>query len=287
MTQTPALIVDAACHIGENPLWHREQRRLYWCDIPRGRIYRYNPRTLAVEIVREGDAVGGFTIESDGALLLFKQSGAIARWNDGVEEIVVSGIERERESRFNDVIADPAGRVFCGTMSTETQKGRLYRLDPDGSLHVVVRDVSCSNGLAFSLDNKRLFYTDSFERTIYVFDYDSENGEIGNRRVLIKTKPKDGFPDGMTVDSQGCLWTAMWDGGCIVRYSPDGREMFRRAVPADKVTSLTFGGPELRMLFITTAGGEEPTRDNKFPGAVFSLETNIAGVPEFRSRIHT
>jgi len=114
----PELIADYACQCGENPLWHPVQKRLYWTDIPRGRLYRYDPAAKRHEECYAGEVVGGFTIQADGALLLFMARGAVARWDGGKLEHVIGEIPDERESRFNDVIADPAGRVFCGTMAT-------------------------------------------------------------------------------------------------------------------------------------------------------------------------
>src|SRR5580698_9676078 len=112
------LIADYACETGENPLWHPFERRLYWCDIPKGRLFRYDPATGIHEQCFEGRVIGGFTIQADGALLLFMDRGTIALWRDGCVTEVVSEIAAERNSRFNDVIADPHGRVFCGTMSS-------------------------------------------------------------------------------------------------------------------------------------------------------------------------
>src|SRR5438094_350720 len=110
------MIADEACVIGEGPLWHPDERRLYWTDIGLGRMFRYDPATNAHEQVYEGEAVGGFTVQADGALLLFMARGAIKTWHDGRVSTVVEDIPDERTTRFNDVIADPAGRVYCGTM---------------------------------------------------------------------------------------------------------------------------------------------------------------------------
>src|SRR5688500_7336911 len=136
MNLEPELIADYACVVGEGPLWHPQERRVYWVDIDRGRIFRYDPATGQHEMCYEGDTVGGFTIQANGALLLFMGRGAIKTWRDGELATIVEEIPDERESRFNDVIADPAGRVFCGTMPSGDQLGRLYRLDLDGTLTV-------------------------------------------------------------------------------------------------------------------------------------------------------
>jgi len=136
-------VADCACDTGENPLWHPMEKRLYWCDIPRGHIFRYDPISGLYEQCYGGRVVGGFTIQSDGSLLLFMDGGAIAIWRNRKITEIVSEIEAEQGSRFNDVIADPKGRVFCGTMSTTKSKGRLYRLEVDGSIQPVLEGIGC------------------------------------------------------------------------------------------------------------------------------------------------
>ena len=180
----PELIADYACVIGEGPLWHPQERRLYWIDIARGHIYRYQPASGVHEQVYEGDSVGGFTIQADGALLLFMERGAVKTWRDGALTTLIEEIPAERDSRFNDVIADPVGRVFCGTIATADHQGRLYRLDPDCSLTEVQGDVGTSNGLGFTPDRTRMYYTDSPKYEIYLFDYDVASGSISNRVCL-------------------------------------------------------------------------------------------------------
>ena len=146
----PELVADYQCQVGEGPMWHPMEKRVYWTDIPTGRMFRFDPSTGEHERFYEGEEVGGFTVQDDGALLLFMATGAVARWRDGDLSHIVDEIPEERESRFNDVIADPAGRVFCGTMPTGDSLGRLYRLDLDGSLTVVLEGIGISNGMGFT-----------------------------------------------------------------------------------------------------------------------------------------
>ena len=163
----PRAVADYGCVTGENPLWHPTEKRVYWTDIPTGRLFRYDPATGEHEQCYDGEQVGGFTLQPDGALLLFMARGAIALWRDGDMTTLIDEIPAERESRFNDVIADPAGRVFCGTMPTEHSLGRLYRLDLDGATTPVIEHVHCSNGMGFTADRKTMYYTDSGVRRIY------------------------------------------------------------------------------------------------------------------------
>jgi len=282
----PELIADYACRTGEGPLWHPLEGRVYWCDIPAGRLFRYDPATGAHEMFYEGEVVGGFTIQEDGALLLFGAGGSVRVWRDGLATTVIDRIPGEEDSRFNDVIADPAGRVFCGTMSSPSHAGRLYRLDPDGSLRVVVERVGTSNGMGFTPDRRGMYYTDTRAREIYLYDYDAASGEIANRRVFVRLGDDEpGGPDGMTVDAEGYVWSARWDGGALYRYAPDGSQVQRVSFPARKVSSVIFGGPEYTDMYVTTAGGQDKAKEGAGAGALFRLRTGVRGVPEFSSRV--
>lgn len=286
---TPRVAIDVRCDVGENPLWHAVDACLYWTDIPAGRIHRAVPRgsagdAAAPETVFEGAVVGGFTIQADGRLLLFMADGRIAHLRDGVLSPVLESITDERGSRFNDAIADPRGRVFCGTMATPDRPGRLYRLDLDGSARVVLEGLQLSNGLAFSSDHRHLYCTDSYAHVIHRLEYDEATGDVGPPEVFIRANEADGLPDGLTRDADGCLWSARWGGRCVIRYDPDGREMARLTLPVRYVTSVTFGGPDLRDLYITTAtdAGAAPDEPS---GAVFVADPGVRGVAEFPSRV--
>jgi sugar lactone lactonase YvrE len=281
----PELIADYACNTGEGPLWHPTERRVYWVDIPAGRIFRYDPATGAHEQCYQGEVVGGFTIQADGALLLFMARGAVKVWREGTLTTVIEEIPEERESRFNDVHADPEGRVFCGTMPSPAGPGRLYRLDPDGTLTRLLEGVGCSNGMAFTPDLSQMYYTDSGKREIYLFDYDRSTGALTNQRLFQRTPEDEGVPDGMTVDAEGYIWSARWDGGCLVRCAPDGTEERRIHFPAKKVSSVTFGGETYEDMYVTTAGGDHKETDGAGAGALFRVRAGIRGVPEFASRI--
>ena len=203
----PEPIADFACRCGEGPLWHPAEQVLYWVDIPTGRVLRYDPHgdngRGTSEQVWAGEEVGGLTLQADGSLLLFLARGAIKiRKPNGDMETVVEEIEGEQTTRFNDVIADPEGRVFCGTMPTRERKGRLYRLERDGSLHIVRENVGCANGMGFTPDRKQMYFTDTPTRQIVRFDYDVQTGALTNETVFanVSADAGHGAPDGMTVD---------------------------------------------------------------------------------------
>ena len=280
------LIADYACVCGEGPLWHPIEERVYWLDIVNPRMFWYEPATGRHASFDVGRVVGGFTIQADGALLLFMDRGSIGTWKAGRLQLLVEEIPDERETRFNDVFADTRGRVFCGTMPTRERPGRLYRLDCDGSLHRLLEGIRCSNGMGLTLDRRRLYYTDSEAYTIYVFDYHEETGELSNRRIFVAHGPEDGLPDGMTVDAQGNVWSAHWDGGCLIRYNRDGQETLRIPFLARKVSSVTFGGDDYQDMYVTTAGGDNKAEEGEGAGALFRLRMpGVRGLPEYFSRI--
>ena len=194
-------------------------------------------------------------------------------------------IPEERDSRFNDVIADQAGRVFCGTMSSDYSSGRLYRLDRNRVIRPVIASVGCSNGMGFTPDLKGLYHTDSFAGLICRFDYIAHTGELENREIFAIVPSSDGLPDGLTVDRNGCVWSALWDGSSLVRFDAQGRIDIRISLPTRKVSSLAFGGPDLQDVYITTAGGNTKEEDGPAAGSLLRLRLGVSGRPEFFSNI--
>ncbi|ELZ15446.1 SMP-30/Gluconolaconase/LRE domain protein [Haloterrigena salina JCM 13891] len=283
-------VADTQNDTGEGPLWHPDEGCLFWVDIPAGELYRFDPdaetHTLAYET--DGDQpIGGFTIQTDGSLLLFG-NGRVSRWQPGSESATLV-TDVDADTRFNDVIADPEGRVFCGTMPGEDSLGDLYRLDVDATVTTVVEDVDIANGMGFTADLETFYFTESEARRIYAFDYDRETGGLSNRRTFVETPAADGIPDGLTVDGDDYVWSARWNGGRAVRYDPTGDPVDRLTVPARKVSSVTFAGPEYDDLYLTTAleGGDREAEGDG-AGALFratGLETG--GSEAFRSRIKT
>jgi D-xylonolactonase len=281
----PTLIVQERCATGEGPLWNPFDEQLYWADIPRGRIYRYNPRSRRHELCLSGAAVGGFTIQDDGSLLLFMERGRVQRWQNGRATTLIDELPAERSTRFNDVIADPAGRVFCGTMPDDQGRARLYRLETDGSIALALDDLGQSNGMGFTPDAGGLYLTDTKANTITRYRYDERSGDLSDPEVIVQLAGEYPALDGLTVDSAGCLWAAHYGGGCLARYDQEGREVARIALPTSRVTSAGFGG-DGSDLYITTAGGDEAApEEDPAAGGLFHLRVAVAGRPEFRSRV--
>lgn len=281
----PELIVDLPCQTGESPHWHPFERKLYWLDIPAGRIYRYDPKTALNELVYEGEVVGGFTIQTDGALLLFMARGAIKVWRDGQLTTVITEIPEERDTRFNDVAADPVGRVYCGTMPGTNHPASLYLLATDGSLSKVLGDITVSNGMGFTPDLRQMYHTDTRRHVINLYDYDRDTGAIRFNRVFVRLPEDDGRPDGMTVDAEGYVWSGLFAGGCLVRFAPDGREDTRLALPALNVTCPTFAGEDYADMYITTGGGQNRAENGPLAGSLFRVRPPLGGVPRFLSDI--
>ena len=287
----PTRVADTHNHTGEGPLWHPDENRLYWLDIPNGELLRYDPATDEHERCYEADAIGGFTIQKDGSLLLFEDAGKVEIWRDGTTETVIEEIPEERDTRFNDVIADPEGRVFCGTMPSDDHLGGLYRLDPDGTITKVLDGLQIPNGMGFTPNRSGFYFNETEAESVYRFEYDAGTGEISNRDVFVDTTDEEGSPDGMTVDADGYVWTAYWNGGCLVRYTPDGEEDRRIDFPARKVSCVTFGGKGYEDAYVTTAlgpgEGEPRSREEEGDGAgaLFRFSPGVAGRPEFRSDV--
>ncbi|MFP4345906.1 MAG: SMP-30/gluconolactonase/LRE family protein [Anaerolineales bacterium] len=282
----PQVVADRACHTGEAPLWHPSEQALYWVDIPRGRLYRYSPNSAETELCLEGPPVGGLTLQPDGALLLFMQGGAVRRWQGDEITTLVEGIPGEQHNRFNDVVADPEGRVFCGTMPAEDHAARLYRLDLDGGITLLVEGLGMSNGLDLSPDMQRLYHVDTRKGIIHVYDYERTTGELRNRRPFVEVgQDLQGKPDGLVVDVEGHIWVAFYGGGAIIRYHPDGSRERRIELPVSQVTSLAFGGLDYTDLYITTAGGDNREKNGAAAGALFRMRPGVQGKPPFLSRV--
>ena len=281
------LIADYACKTGEGPIWHPDEQQLYWTDIPNGRLFRWDPHLGQHSAVYQGEQVGGFTVQADGALLLFKANCAVSLWRAGVETTIIAGIPNERSSRFNDVIADPVGRVFAGTMPGDGFPSRLYRIDTDGTVTQVLDDLELANGMGFTPDRTHFYFTDSRACRIYRFDYDQVTGDLTHQQLFAEVTDREveGAPDGLTVDAEGGVWSARWGGGCVVHYAPDGSEIERLAVPTPLASCPTFGGDHFEELYVTTAGGDDRAKYGPLAGALFRLRPGVNGVPEFRSRV--
>lgn len=281
----PEIVCDVRSKVGECPLWHPLENRLYWIDILEGIVYRYDPKTDVVEKAFQGGIIGGYTIQEDGSLLLFMERGAVKLWKNKKLITLIEEVSALKGTRFNDVIADPVGRVFCGTMPDKRGEAYLYRLDINGALTLILSNVGLSNGMGFTPDKKQMYFTDSKKGEIYIFNYNVEDGSLSNRRLFLKVEEEGIEPDGLTVDAEGYIWSARWNGSCVKRFTPDGKEDLEVFFPAKKITCITFAGVDYQDIYVTSAIEDKLQEGEKNVGALFRIKQEIQGLPEHLSRI--
>jgi sugar lactone lactonase YvrE len=279
------IVADQKCETGECPVWLEREQALYWADIPRGLMYRFDPASRATEQVWEGQQLGGLVVQADGSLLQFLEEGHIQIWRDGKTIPVIHHLESEQGTRFNDARADPIGRILAGTMPGPDGNARLYRIDVDGTPTVLLHDVGQSNGIVFSRDGEFVFHTDTKAKTITRYRYDLATGTIDSPKVVVHVQEPEQVPDGLSIDAIEMLWSARWGGSCLVWHAGNGIERERLAVPTPQVSSCAFGGPDLRDLYITTAGGHQGDLLGPNAGCLFRTPAPVPGLPVHLSRI--
>ncbi len=287
-------IVQDNNQCGEAPTWDAANRRVLWTDNMTDMTYQYALDIGQRKVLTKGVVASGIALNRPGGLILGGPTG-LHVWRDGNWRTLAAKYGDE-QLVINDLIADPQGRVYAGTLywgaNGMEKTGRLYLISPDGSIRVVEEGVELSNGLGFSLDNKTLYFTDSTVRRIYAYDVNSATGDLSNRRVFVQVPGDEGIPDGMTVDAEGYVWSAQWYGSQIVRYDPDGKVERRLAMPVKQVSSVIFGGDDLTDLYVTTAGHSwegpyaPPGYDFKasnIGGALYRIRTDVQGRPEYQA----
>lgn len=280
---TPQILVNRSCALAENPFWDTDRQRFLWTDITGGAIWSHDSSTDVTEQLYDGPDVGGFTQEQDGALLLFRTNDIVRLGADG-ELSEVAKFSEEGDSRFNDVIADSRGRVFAGTVGNTPTSGGVYRYDPDGSVRRVITGTGCSNGMAFTADRKRFYWTCSTRKQIYIYDYDEKSGDLSNERLWYQADEEEGITDGLTIDLDDNIWSARWDGYRVRQHdADDGHILQEIKFPVAKVSSVIFGGSDFDTMYLTTAGGDGK---ESLDGAIFTVQVpGVRGRAEFRSRL--
>jgi sugar lactone lactonase YvrE len=279
-------ILAVGNELGEGPLWSAEEQALYWVDIERGCIHRLYPATGAHEGFDVGLPVSALGLRASGGLVTATRDG-FALWDPETQALrfIADPEADEPDARFNDGAVDRQGRFWAGTMSSGPTSS-LYRLDPDGSVHRMESGITTSNGIGWSPDNRTLYFTDSPLRVIYAYDFDPATGAIENRRPFVHTPEEEGVPDGLTVDSEGSVWSARWGGWQVTRYDPAGKMEREIRLPVQYPTSCTFGGPRLDELYITSARiklSEAEREAQSWAGDLFRLRTGVKGLaaPKF------
>ncbi|HSV86759.1 MAG TPA: SMP-30/gluconolactonase/LRE family protein [Levilinea sp.] len=277
------LVLIVKDELGEGPLWHPGEQALYWTDIEGRRYHRLDPASGAHEVIPVGERVGALGFRQSGGLVLATDHGfalfdPVARALTHLDDPEAG----KPQTRFNDGAVDRAGRFWAGTLG-DPENNHLYRLDPNGAIHRMDSGIDISNGIGWSLDDRTMYYIDSTRFVIYAYDFDLPSGAIANRRVFVDRSAKTGVPDGLIVDAEDFIWTAIWGGYCLERYDPAGKLERSISLPVEFPTSMAFGGPTLEDLYITSAQEAIPLPDRpNFPlaGNLFCIRRAGRGLAE-------
>lgn len=272
---------------GESPHWHPEKKALYWADIVDPHLFKYTPENKKLQKFPVDIPVTGLGIRKTGGLILASKSGLYLA-NPKLSKIsfVIDPEKDKAEVRFNDGLVDPQGRYWAGTLNEvdfSAKDGSLYCLNPDRTLSVMDTGLKGPNGMGWSPDHKTMYLVDSFAQCIYAYDFELEEGKIGNRRIFAEIPAENGMPDGLTVDSEGFIWNAHWGGWRVTRYDPKGKIEREIQLPVKNVTSCIFGGEDLGDLFITTAWfllSEDERKEQPLAGDIFKLRPGVKGLPD-------
>jgi sugar lactone lactonase YvrE len=279
-------IINRKSVLGEGSLWDSNAGLLYWVDILDHKVFVYNPSTEENKVLDVKSFPSTIVKRESGGAIVTLQNGFATVDLESGEAKIIEECEADLEgNRFNDGKCDPQGRLWAGTMgfNLEEGQGSLYLLSTDGKAQKVLGDISCSNGIVWTKDEKTMYYIDSVTYEVHGFDYNAETGAISNRRTVVSIPKEVGLPDGMSIDEEGMLWVALFWGGAVNRYNPETGELLEIVeVPgADLVTSCPFGGENLDELYITTASCDYKDEDwEKHPNAgnLFKANVGVKGV---------
>ena len=281
-------VIHAAAHaVAEAPVWDAASGTWLYVDIQDDRVFRLDPAVGSVTSFGVGQQLSAALPSYDGGLLLVGERGLLRCARDG-SGLTAFGepIEDASSLRLNDAKVDSRGRLWVGSRDAEKRPlGRLVRVDPDASVHVVLDGVAVSNGLGWSPDDRTFYWTDSGTRCVYAFDYDADSGDVRRRRVFAAF-PTDGpaLPDGLAVDADGHVWVAHFRSGRVTRHDPDGALVSEQQLPTPLVASLAFGGPDGGDLLVTTGRYRlDEWGPERYPlsGSIFHDRPGVVGVPTY------
>jgi sugar lactone lactonase YvrE len=295
LTATPTGLAPAT-H-GEGPTWDADRQELLWVDITAGQVRRAtigaDGALVEVAVHEVPGTVGVVVPAAPGGWLLGAGPGVTHLTADGDPRVLIElpdegGSEESGGTRMNDGGCDRAGRFFTGTMAFDERPGAgaLYRVDLDGTVTTVLDGLTVSNGIGFSPDDRTVYLSDSGAAVVWAFDYELATGAFGRRRVVLdfSDHPDSGIADGLTVDDEGCLWTALWGGGQVRRFSPDGELLAVVDVATDNTSSCAFAGPGRDLLVISTSQHglpEEARATQPDAGRLFTVRPGVSGAAAF------
>jgi sugar lactone lactonase YvrE len=287
------IVVEHACLLGEGPVWDAKEKLICWVDILNGVIHQYAPKEKKYRITEIHQMIGSFAVCTDGNFIAALQNGfAFIDRKTGEIKMIADPESHLPNNRFNEGKCDPAGRFWAGTMalSEKPGAGNVYTMHDDLTIAKKIEEVSISNGMAWSADHKTFYYIDTPALEIVAYDYDKATGNISSKRRIILIEKEDGFPDGMTIDKEGMLWIAHWDGWQVTRWDPaNGKKLFTIKLPVAKVTSCTFGGDGFEDLYILSAKvglSENELKQQPLAGSLFVLRNSgFKGVPAVQFKV--
>lgn len=290
------LLVDSKNMVGEGPLWHPEERSVYWTDVNRFTIERYALQTGEKKMWRFGEPVCALSLTTDPEQLLVALGSRLILWGPGADERVDFARPEPNwpHNRLNDGATDPNGIFWVGSMRNNVgpngedveapgKSGSLYRVTTDGTVSVWDTGFGIPNTLAWSPDRKRFYCGCSMSNVIYEYDYSDGDSSIRNRRPFVASVER-GLPDGSAMDEEGYLWNCRFFGGCILRFSPAGKLDRVVELPVSNITNCCFGGDSLDTLLVTTASLHTEANEPQ-AGGLFEVRVDVKGLPTGRFRL--
>lgn len=286
-TPSVSIALDARAELGEGPRWHAAERRLYWVDIARCELHRFDPASGQDEVRVFAQPIGCFAFRSAGGLLLAMKDGLaiLPEWAAAPEPFGEQIFASRPDLRFNDGRTDPAGRFWAGSvnMAKNAQDAALYRIDLDGTITEIEGGMTTCNAAAFNADGTSFCHADTPSHALRGYDVDPASGTLSNRRIVHQFEHGTGRPDGGSFDAEGCYWSALFDGGRVVRLSRDGELLQTVDLPVSRPTMIAFGGDDLRTAYVTTARtglSDEQLSRERHAGAIFTFRVDVPGLPE-------
>ncbi len=281
--------------LGEGITFSKKDQTLYWLDIDNtSKLHRFNLINQQIDIFEIPEIVTATSIKSENEIILVSNNGInLFDTNNKKFERILNIENKFLHTRSNDGASDVMGRLWFGTMQNNFDKdgesipikeniGKLYRVDKDNIITIVEDNIGIPNTFVWSPDNKNFYFTDTLDGNIMKYDYDVETGNLSNKQFFANFDR--GFPDGSTMDTDGCLWNCRWGGSCVVRYTPSGKVDQVIEMPVENITNCVFGGKDLKTLFITSANNPGKNQ-HELDGSLFSINLNHQGLEDHKSKI--